>query len=166
MSDEGRNRRSWKSIRLTARFFSRYFALWALSSAVPILALNLSIYLLCKRLWLDFGDDGSRALFTIALAVETFSLLVGMMGLYLIAMHRIAGPYINLINTLGKINNGDLSTRIRFRKEDRLDDIAAAFNKMLDRLTASAKNAVPAAAAPSQADRSPVDELAAAGAAK
>ena len=48
--------------------------------------------------------------------------------------HRFAGPMYRLERDLEKIAQGDHSLRIRFRKKDQLDDLAAKLNEVLDKL--------------------------------
>jgi methyl-accepting chemotaxis protein len=109
-----------------------------LGASIPVLALNTVIYFLFKRTWIEHGAVGGAILFNAVLAAETVTVLVAVLALYLVAVHRISGPYINLIRTLDRINGGDRDARIRFRAEDRLDDVASAFNAALDRLTRAA----------------------------
>ena len=52
--------------------------------------------------------------------------------LILVFSHRIAGPIFNLGRVLRNVAEGDLSSRIRFRKRDFLQEIAGDGNMALD----------------------------------
>lgn len=50
----------------------------------------------------------------------------------IIISHKFAGPIHRLEEDLAKILGGDLSVRIRFRKRDRLENLALQLNKLLE----------------------------------
>ena len=125
------NRRLFGSVKYTARFHRQYMTVWLLGAAVPILSLNLAILFLSNKLWtLTLGEGGEatsmQRIFMAVIAVEAVTMLIGLFGLYILAMHRISGPYINLKNTFERIRAGDNNARLRFRDEDKLGDIPAA----------------------------------------
>jgi len=49
--------------------------------------------------------------------------------------HRIAGPLHRLKMYMEKVENGDHSVRLKFRKSDAIHDVADSFNRMLDGIT-------------------------------
>jgi methyl-accepting chemotaxis protein len=135
------DRRSIRNIRLTARFHSRYLSVWLVSAIVPIVALNVAIYFLFRALWQTSyaGEDASLHVVTPSaivgiIVVETVLLCLNLIGLAAITVHRISGPYINLKRSFGRVRGGDIGYRMKFRKDDRLDDIADEFNGMMDEL--------------------------------
>lgn len=69
------------------------------------------------------------ALVIVNLFAAVFSLV-----LILLFSHRIAGPVYNLGRVLRSVAQGDLSTEIRFRKKDFLQEIADDGNLALDYL--------------------------------
>lgn len=50
--------------------------------------------------------------------------------------HRTAGPLYHLKKVFSEIKNGDLSKRVHFRTEDEFQDVATAFNEMMDEIVA------------------------------
>lgn len=46
--------------------------------------------------------------------------------------HRIAGPLHRLKMYMEKVENGDDSVRLKFRKNDAIHDVAESFNRMVD----------------------------------
>lgn len=134
MHEPDKQRRSWRSMRITARFYARYAILWGLSSGVPIIALNLALFLVYRRMWQQLAIGDNTSILVVALAAEAVGLTAGVGFLYMLAMHRISGPYINIINTLERINRGETGVRMHFRKTDHLDDISAGFNAVMDKL--------------------------------
>ena len=48
--------------------------------------------------------------------------------------HRTAGPMYHLIKAMEKVEKGDLSVKIKFRKNDEIHDVAKSFNKMVEGL--------------------------------
>ena len=48
--------------------------------------------------------------------------------------HRTAGPMYHLIKAMEKVEKGDLSVKIKFRKNDEIHDVAESFNRMVSGL--------------------------------
>ncbi|MGB3477741.1 MAG: HAMP domain-containing protein [bacterium] len=48
--------------------------------------------------------------------------------------HRTAGPLYNLRQAMAQVGKGDLSVKIKFRKNDEIHDVAESFNDMVDAL--------------------------------
>ncbi len=46
--------------------------------------------------------------------------------------HRIAGPLHRLKMYMEKVENGDHSVRLKFRKNDAIHDVAESFNRMVE----------------------------------
>jgi nitrogen fixation/metabolism regulation signal transduction histidine kinase len=52
----------------------------------------------------------------------------------LFVSHRTAGPMHHLCQAMEKVRRGDLSVRIKFRKNDEFQGVAETFNKMVEGL--------------------------------
>lgn len=50
--------------------------------------------------------------------------------------HQIAGPLFRLKQYMEKVENGDFSAELKFRKYDSIHDIAESFNRMVDGIRA------------------------------
>jgi methyl-accepting chemotaxis protein len=50
--------------------------------------------------------------------------------------HRIAGPLFRLKMFMEKVENGDYSVQLKFRKHDSIHDIADSFNRMVEGIRA------------------------------
>jgi HAMP domain-containing protein len=46
--------------------------------------------------------------------------------------HRIAGPLYRLKMFMEKVENGDYSVELKFRKNDSIHDVADSFNRMVE----------------------------------
>ena len=46
--------------------------------------------------------------------------------------HRIAGPLYRLKMYMEKVENGDYSVKLKFRKNDSIHDVAESFNRMVE----------------------------------
>lgn len=64
--------------------------------------------------------------------IVVLSVLLGLMGIYV--THRIVGPAYKLKLLLGQIERGNLGVQGRLRKGDELQDVGAAFQRMVDAL--------------------------------
>ena len=60
--------------------------------------------------------------------------LAGAFTLVILISHRTAGPLHSLKKAMERVAGGDLSTRITFRKNDEIHDIAYTFNAMVEKL--------------------------------
>lgn len=134
-------RRAKDNVLTTARFHGRYLALWTLSAVVPIMALNCLLIHAIHLLW-SISPPDEASIWTprsvaLAAVLEVVIILMMLFLIYLVTAHRIAGPFLNIKRTLDRLNSGDMSARLRFRESDGLNDIATAFNAMLDRKLAA-----------------------------
>ncbi len=140
---QGAQRRSIKSIKITWRYYDRILLLWTFSAILPIIFFNGLIFLLAQLLAPEYAEmwntafpDGpsmTSAAFLFCL-VNAGMIIFGVTMLALLTTHRLTGPYINIKNTCDRIQGHDDDPRLKFRKDDRLDDVQDAFNEMLDRL--------------------------------
>ncbi len=109
--------------------FEQHFIL--LSFMTVITALILMISLVIGAMWLiDPALLGGASL--------EDTLYVGAIGFILLAAtyyytlridHRVSGPIFVLMRNLERIGDGDLTTEMRLRQQDHLQEISAAFNR-------------------------------------
>jgi hypothetical protein len=69
------------------------------------------------------------------MAAETFLMCMGTLFLARFTAHRIAGPYVRLMQTCKALRDGE-DRELRFRAYDHLDDAAKIFNEMTAALVA------------------------------
>jgi competence protein ComGC len=71
----------------------------------------------------------------LGLFVAQLLLFVGGIAASLVlAAHRIAGPHVAIKRTCNALRAGKASTRLHFRKYDKLEDVEECFNAMVDAL--------------------------------
>lgn len=57
----------------------------------------------------------------------------------ILSSHKVFGPFVRFRETMRRVSGGDLTARVRLRKRDKLVDLAAEFNSMLDLLHTQAE---------------------------
>ena len=125
-------KRSLKNVTLTATHHWAYLGQWVvLSMGLLLLAYSVIIYHLFS---LDMKSPVfGVSLITLATLLTAFaSSLIMFLGL--LTAHRIAGVHVQFKRTFLAIRDGDTEARLRFRAHDKLDDVAEAFNSMMDEL--------------------------------
>ncbi|HIB68160.1 MAG TPA: methyl-accepting chemotaxis protein [Phycisphaerales bacterium] len=65
-------------------------------------------------------------------SVVALFIAAGIVAVNVLAAHRIAGVHIKLLKTFKSVQEGDFSARLRFRKDDKLEEVEAAFNSMME----------------------------------
>ena len=118
------------------RFVTRLFL------AVMLVAI-LSALLASSILWrmMYVAEEGSHltliaCLITVSITL-LFELLLAIPIVFYLGIrqsHRVVGPMERLKHTLDAIGQGDFSQRIGLRKGDALEELAAAINRMAERL--------------------------------
>lgn len=124
------NRRSVKNLSLTERFHFAYFGGWAITNILLLVlayALTASMLLLTPPGALEIDISGA----IVKLGVVAVVLSGCVVFLASLTAHRIAGVHLKLEKIFRAVAEGDLSTRLKFRAADRLDDVADAFNLMM-----------------------------------
>jgi methyl-accepting chemotaxis protein len=132
----GRSQRKLSNVKLTARFRMQYMGMWLVFSLTLLVMLNVLGFALYAHMQRSMGDaveSGSTSPVAALLIVDLF-LLASLAALTVLTTHRVAGPYLGLRRAIDEIRAGDLDRRLTFRTYDHLDDLAAAFNGMMDKL--------------------------------
>ena len=83
-------------------------------------------------------DQRHRDLLTFGLALAAISLLLTLVfaAWALVLTHRAAGAVYHIKRVIGEIRAGDVTRRVRLRKKDEFQDLAAAFNQLMDEMQA------------------------------
>jgi len=76
----------------------------------------------------------------IRLAIAMFFVTMLCAGIAIIASHRIAGPVYRMIKFLEELTKGDYTKRVTLRKNDELQDMAEAINKLVEKLESEKKS--------------------------
>ncbi|MBI4040282.1 MAG: methyl-accepting chemotaxis protein [Deltaproteobacteria bacterium] len=122
---------------------ARYLIAMVISMLVPTLLVGAGLYYLQATLmaqqlaipeaiWGDLVPVLNKVNWYLAIGLPIIFAIVFFYGV--IISHRFAGPMFRLEKDLDQIIAGNHSVRIKFRKYDRLDNIAEKLNKVLDRL--------------------------------
>jgi len=148
----GRSNRHISNVKLTSKFHFRYMGLWVLLTIGLTAVAGLLLFLLAEQHWHDLYtlDTGfheeymmQRQMMAMALGFAMLLFAGAVVGLAKITAHRIAGPYIKLQRVFEAVRDGNFDQKLCFRKYDHLDELAAAFNQMMDEVRARAKKEVP-----------------------
>ena len=83
-------------------------------------------------------DQRHRDLLIFGLALAATSLLITLVFAVwaLVLTHRAAGAIYHIKRVIGEIRAGDVSRRVHLRKKDEFQDLAAAFNQLMDEMQA------------------------------
>jgi methyl-accepting chemotaxis protein len=146
----GRHQRKLSNVKLTEKYRFQYLGLWMMICFFFIALLNVAVFLLYEQMRLLAQPEGvdvelglaldhSAAMVTILALTLAFGFSV--VALAIFTAHRIGGPYIALKRTMAAIREGDLSQRLKFRDYDKLEELEAAFNEMMDSVQARAEGA-------------------------
>lgn len=145
-----KTKRSIANVKLTRKFHFRYLGLWMLMTACLVLVLNMVLLLYYQESWElqrwnpEVADElaSLRGDVVTALVAEIAFFLLAILGMGVFTAHRIAGPYLRMKNVFNEVADGNLGCRIKFRKYDRLEDVEAAFNRMMDSVEGKAGRAL------------------------
>ncbi len=128
-----KEKRSLRNVSLTLKHHWTYLGQWVLLTITLIILLySVSIHHLYSLVRPGNGPY-IMSLMTGASLVAAL-LCTGIILLGVLTAHRIAGVHVKLRSTFLAIRDGKTKVRLRFRKEDKLDDLAEAFNSMMDTL--------------------------------
>jgi HAMP domain-containing protein len=144
MADQ--QKRSKKTIVLMAGFQGRVFFFIILAGFVSM-TLNGYLYysyvadsydfiLRHSSLSQEVIDDRHRELFVLWVSLTVLSLLVilGIAIWTLVLTHRATGPVYHMRRVMEEIRSGNVAARVRLRKKDEFQELAASFNAMMDEL--------------------------------
>jgi len=92
--------------------------------------------------YLSFGRNAGWNLemlevFMVAQKLPMIQLVVFVFVLVFVTVflsHRVAGPLVNLDNSLARVADGDLTTRLQLRPRDELKNIRDSFNRAMTSL--------------------------------
>jgi HAMP domain-containing protein len=152
MTTAGHKKRSLKNLRLTEKYRFQYLGHWMLVCFLFLVLLNVAIYAVYEQIWLlqapagvNFAVERMHHNMQVAGTLIAISGFFGMAILLLaiFTAHRIGGPFIALKRTMAAVEQGNYKIRLHFRGYDKLDDVEAAFNTMMDALQARLETEVP-----------------------
>jgi len=137
-----RKKRKLRNMRLTEKFHFAHLGIWIVISIGLVALVNFLLYIVIVQqldLIMDSGGGGGlgevgRMRLAFGLILEGFVFAVALVVLAKSTSHRIAGPHLRTIRTCREIQNGNRGLRLKFREYDLLEDVADAFNSMMDSL--------------------------------
>ena len=140
-----RQRRSLRNVTLTKKYHMPYMGTSIFMSICLLSTLyGLFLYRFLEMYRVDPEYNIQAAVIIATLVTMVVGLLI--IGSNVLAAHRIAGVHIKLRQMFEKVEKGDYSTRVRFRSDDKLDEVENAFNNMMSRIqerAAAAKDEKP-----------------------
>ena len=123
-------KRSLKNIKLTKKYHWTYMIYWVLLNSL-LLVMTEVVFLLCIQQEVipqpDFLPMG-LGLFSV---IVFLGMLICIQLIGRIWAHRLAGVHIRTERTLKEAAQ-DFSVRLRYRRTDRLEEVAEAFNEMME----------------------------------
>jgi methyl-accepting chemotaxis protein len=147
------NKRKLRNYLINPGYQIRYI-LWLTTTGLLLLAMNGWIfyhyisenYALLVELS-PMTDESKNQLFLelreilVRLAVVSSSFMFVVMVLGLIFSHKAAGPLFHFKRVFEEIKQGKLGARVRLRPGDEFQDVAQAFNEMMDTVDPSTRTA-------------------------
>lgn len=144
-----RNRRRLKNILLNPRFQLKYVLLSAAGGLVVSLV-NAAVFYIYTRenytILVDLAPMDEQVKLqlyaelrqiVIYLCASSLAFVTGISVLALALSHRTAGPLYHFKRVFEEIKGGRLGSRIRLRPTDDFQEVAGAFNEMIDTLVAA-----------------------------
>jgi len=118
--------------KIILKGFEQHFIL--LSFLTVVTALVLMIFLVIGIMWLIdpmlLGDASLED--TLYVGAIGFGMLAATYYYTLKVDHRVSGPVFVLMRNLERMGEGDLTTEMRLRQQDHLQEISDAFNKNME----------------------------------
>lgn len=126
-------KRSLRNVSLTLKHHWTYLGQWVLITITLVLLLYFVTIHHLYSLAEPGNQDYIMTLMTLASLIAAL-LSTAVVFLGVLTAHRIAGVHVKLRSTFLAIRDGKTKVRLRFRKQDKLDDLAEAFNAMMESL--------------------------------
>lgn len=131
-----------KKYFVAKKFQLRYIALILAFMLMGAIVTGYTIYynswvLLGEKLANVYPQGRLMAIFrsvNIRVAVSLVAVSILCVIISVFASHKIAGPVYRLITFLDSVTAGNYSQRVRLRKGDELKDLAAAVNRLVEKL--------------------------------
>ena len=121
--------------KIIMKGFEQHFIL--LSFLTVVTALVLIIFLVIGMMWLIdpmlLGDASLED--TLYGGAIGFGLLAATYYYTLKVDHRVSGPIFVLMRNLDRVGEGDLTTKMRLRHQDHLQEISDSFNKNIKQVS-------------------------------
>lgn len=142
------SRRRLSNVRLTRKYRIAYMGLWIAVAMLLVVVMNAVLFLYVEERWAGLGSLSSafhqqyisiRNTFILALVAETILFAFAIFGLAIMTTHRIAGPYVRLKAVFDEVRGGNYQQPLNFRKYDGLEDVAEAFNTMMEKVRCDLK---------------------------
>jgi methyl-accepting chemotaxis protein len=135
------HRRTWAGLLINPQFQMRYFLWITFVGTAIVVSYSVVIYEFFLREQMLGMQEGATPFFNpmdiMALIALCFILIMGV--IVFVLSHRTAGALYHFKKVFNEINGGNHNQRIRLRKNDDFQDVAAAFNEMMDQLQKSGK---------------------------
>jgi len=131
------------NIKLTKRHHLPYMGLWVLLGSSLVVAFNSMVFLnvesqlgqhLAANTAMQEEYLRDRQVFIMALVAVTIIAIAALVFLASLTAHRVAGPYIRLRHVFDAVAEGNMQQKLKFREDDRLEDVESAFNRMMTAL--------------------------------
>ena len=136
MQDPDNDQRSLKNVKLTRRFHWPYFGGWLR------LTIGLVVFVEVSTLYMLSSLDPANLPFAPGTLVAGSALMTvagvsALVALGRFSAHRIAGVHLRTEKVLRQLAEGKQDVQLRFRSEDELEDVEAAFEAMVWHLQSS-----------------------------
>ena len=125
-------KRSIKNIKLTKKYHWTYMIYWVLLNSL-LLVVTEAVFLLSIQQDVIPQPDFLPVSLSLFSIIVFLAMLVCVQFIGRIWAHRLAGVHIRTERTLKEAAQ-DFSVRLRYRKTDRLEEVAEAFNEMMESL--------------------------------
>jgi methyl-accepting chemotaxis protein len=130
-------KRSLKSLPLTAGFRWAYIGSWLVLNVLLVFALCVVLVVFINSSSL-VAVYASAAALTGAVYLGAALAILSLLLLGLLSAHRIAGVHIRTRDVLERVADGDFEARLRYRSGDRLESVEHAFNSMMEAVCSGA----------------------------
>jgi len=134
-------KRTWAGFLINPAFQMRYFLWITFVGTAIVVSYSVVIYEFFLREQMLNLPEGPAPFFNpmdiMALIALCFILIMSI--IVFVLSHRTAGALYHFKKVFNEIKGGNHGLRVRLRKNDDFQDVAAAFNEMMDELQKSGK---------------------------